>query len=294
VESSLKMDIIGYESRNIKHERNYATQELELASIGHTLNMWRHYLMEKRFELRTNHSGLKYLFEQTTLNSRKTRWLEFLSEYDFDIKHIKGKENKFFDTLIRRLNLMHDTTISMYHSDLKRRILDDVVTYQHYLEVKERLQQEYVQQKMKEYEMKEYGLLMHRNRIYVPSSRELRNLLLKEMHNVPYVRHPGYQKKKNSLVRSQFFWSGMKKDVVYYIAKCMECQKVKDEHRHPTDLLQPLLILEKKWEVVTIDFITKFLETTRQHDSIMVVVDKLTNDAHFVPVKTTHTLANIA
>jgi hypothetical protein len=35
--------------------------------------------------------------------------------------------------------------------------------------------------------MKEDGLLMHKNIIYVPSSRELRNLVLKEMHNVPYV-----------------------------------------------------------------------------------------------------------
>jgi hypothetical protein len=45
---------------------------------------------------------------------------------------------------------------------------------------------------MKEYEMKEYGLLMHKNRIYVPSSREIRKLVLKEMHNVQYVGHPGY------------------------------------------------------------------------------------------------------
>jgi hypothetical protein len=66
------------------------------------------------------------------------------------------------------------------------------------------------------------------------------------------------------------------------------------EHRHPTGLLQPLPIPEKKWEVITIDFITKLPRTTRQHDSIMVVVDKLTKDAHFVPVKTTHTMANIA
>jgi transposase InsO family protein len=46
--------------------------------------------------------------------------------------------------------------------------------------------------------------------------------------------------------------------------------------------------------VITIDFITKLPRTTRQHDSIMVVVEKLTKDAHFVPVKTTHTTANIA
>jgi hypothetical protein len=44
--------------------------------------------------------------------------LEFLSEYDFDISHIKGKENKIVDALSRRVHLMHDTTISMHQSDI--------------------------------------------------------------------------------------------------------------------------------------------------------------------------------
>jgi hypothetical protein len=84
--------------------------------------------MGKRFELRIDHSGLKYLFEQPTLNARKTRWLEFLSEYDFDIKHIKGKQNKVVDALSRRVHLMHATTISMHQSYLERIILYVVVT----------------------------------------------------------------------------------------------------------------------------------------------------------------------
>jgi hypothetical protein len=75
---------------------------------------------------------------------------------------------------------------------LKRRILDGLDIDQHYLQVKENLQQGDVQQKIKEYEIKEDGLLMHKNRIYVPSSGELRNLVLKEMHDVPYVGHPSY------------------------------------------------------------------------------------------------------
>jgi hypothetical protein len=69
---------------------------------------------------------------------------------------------------------------------------------------------------------------------------------------------------------------------------------VKAEHRHPTGLLQPLPIPEKKWEVLTMDFITGLPKMNRKHDSIMVVVEKLTKVAHFVPVKTTHTMANIA
>jgi hypothetical protein len=44
--------------------------------------------------------------------------MEFLSEYDFDIKHIKGRENKVVDTLIRRVHEMHARTISMYKSYL--------------------------------------------------------------------------------------------------------------------------------------------------------------------------------
>jgi hypothetical protein len=134
--------VIGYEFRKLKeHERNYSMHDLELASIIHALRMWRHYLMGTKFELRTYHIGLKYLFEQLTLNSRQTRWLEFLSEYDFDINHIKGKENKVVDALSRRVHLMHSTIVSMHQSDLKSRISDGLVTNQHYLHVKENLQQ---------------------------------------------------------------------------------------------------------------------------------------------------------
>jgi hypothetical protein len=115
--------------------------------------------MGNKFELRTNHIGLKYIFEQPTLNSRQTRWLEFLSEYDFDVKHIKRKENKVSDALSRRVHLMHATVVSMHQSDLKRRILDGLVIDQHYLQVKEKLQQGNVQQKIKEYEIKEDKLI---------------------------------------------------------------------------------------------------------------------------------------
>jgi hypothetical protein len=100
--------VVCYESKKMKeHERNYTTHDLELESIVHALKMWRHYLMGKSFELRTYHSGLKYLFGQPTLNSKKSRWLYFICEYDFEIKNIKGKENKVVDALSRRVHEMH-------------------------------------------------------------------------------------------------------------------------------------------------------------------------------------------
>jgi hypothetical protein len=75
--------------------------------------------MGTKFELRTDHYGLKHLFGLPTLNVRQTRWLEFLSEYEFEIKHIKGKENQVVDARNRRAHEMHIETKRKYGIDLK-------------------------------------------------------------------------------------------------------------------------------------------------------------------------------
>jgi hypothetical protein len=56
--------VISYKSKKLKeHETNYATNELELATLHHALKMLRNYLMGRKFKLRIDHNGLKYLFE---------------------------------------------------------------------------------------------------------------------------------------------------------------------------------------------------------------------------------------
>lgn len=92
--------VIAYMSRKLKpYEQNYASHDLELATMVHALQMWRHYLLGKPFELKTDHHGLKYLFTQPNLNARKRRWLELISDYDFNISYLKGKENWVVDAL---------------------------------------------------------------------------------------------------------------------------------------------------------------------------------------------------
>jgi hypothetical protein len=86
----------------------------------------------------------------------------------------------------------------------------------------------------------------------------------------------------------------MKKEVANYIDRCLECQRVKKEHRNPEGLLQPFPILKWKCDVFIVDFMTKLPRTMKQNDSIMVVVDKLTKATHFIPVKTTQKAKNIA
>jgi hypothetical protein len=185
--------VVCFETKKLKkNEMIYATHDLELEVIVHVLKKWRHYLMGNKFELRTYHNGLGYFFDQPTLNARKIRWLEFLCEYDFHIKHIKGRENKVVDALNRRVHELHTTSISMYQTDLKGRISKAAKAYLQYMEMVTKLQQGKMQQIVEDYKLGNNEVLLYKNQIYVPNSHELRGTILKEMHNVPYVGHPRY------------------------------------------------------------------------------------------------------
>jgi hypothetical protein len=87
-----KGHVICYESKKLNnHEINYVTHDLELNIIVHALEMWRHYLLGRIVFIMTDQSGLRYLFYKPKLNAREARWMNLFSEFDFEIKHIKGK-----------------------------------------------------------------------------------------------------------------------------------------------------------------------------------------------------------
>jgi hypothetical protein len=85
----------------------------------------------------------------------------------------------------------------------------------------------------------------------------------------------------------------MKGDITEYVSLCDTCQRVKVEHQRPAGLLQPLKILEWKWEEIRMDFIVRLPRTQVGYDSIWVIVDWLTKVSHFIPVKTTYSGAKL-
>jgi hypothetical protein len=89
-----------------EHQINYVTHDLELDAILYALKMWRHYLLGRIFLLITYHSGLRYLFDQPKLNDRQATWMDVLNEFDFQIKHIKGEENRVVDSLSRSMKVV--------------------------------------------------------------------------------------------------------------------------------------------------------------------------------------------
>lgn len=87
--------VVCYESWKLnENEHNYPTHDLKLVTIIHALNIWRHYLLGRRFVLMSDHTSLRYLFDQPNMNGRQARWLAMINEFDFEIRYIKGKENR--------------------------------------------------------------------------------------------------------------------------------------------------------------------------------------------------------
>lgn len=80
--------------------------------------MWNNYLLGRKFILIIDYSGLKYLFERDKLNARKARWLVTLSEFDFKIRYIKGRENNVVNALRKRILICQGVAMIFYKIDL--------------------------------------------------------------------------------------------------------------------------------------------------------------------------------
>ncbi|GKE64851.1 putative reverse transcriptase domain-containing protein, partial [Tanacetum coccineum] len=91
-----------------------------------------------------------------------------------------------------------------------------------------------------------------------------------------------------------YWWLGIKKDIAVYVSKCLTCLKVKAKHQRPSGLLQQPEILVWKWEGITMDFITKLPRTSSRHDTIWVIVDRLTKSAHFLPMREDYKMDRLA
>lgn len=100
-----------------------------------------------------------------------------------------------------------------------------------------------------------------------------------ELHDIPVGRHSG-QDVTYRKIAMFFYWSKLRAEVKEYVRSCDVCQRVKTGHQFPGGLLQPLPILDKVWEHISLDFIDR-LPFSLGKDCIMVVVDRLTKVGHF-------------
>ncbi|GJX48848.1 putative reverse transcriptase domain-containing protein [Tanacetum coccineum] len=114
-----------------------------------------------------------------------------------------------------------------------------------------------------------------------------------EAHKSKYSIYPVADKMYYDL-RDRYWWPGMKKDVAVYVSKSLTCLKVNAEHQRPYGLLQKPEIPEWKREGIAMDFVTKLSRTSSGHDTIWVIVDRLTKSAHFLPMRENYKMDRLA
>jgi hypothetical protein len=149
---------------------------------------------------------------------------------------------------------------------------------------------------MDKYRMTGIGLwidvIYYKVRIFLVPGSSFKRKVLQAFHDSSLAGHQGFIKTYRQ-IGERFAWKGLKGEVMRYIKECTLCQKNKDEHTHPTGLLQPLHIPEHKWESVSMDFITG-LPKTQGKDYIFVVVDRLTKFAHFFAISMDFNASQVA
>lgn len=122
----------------VTQEKTYLTHMLELAGIVSPLKICQHYLYGVHFGMHTDHKSSMYLFDQKELNMRHKRWMEFIKEYEFELKYHPGKANVVLDalswkTLSKAMFMMHEMSLCENFRDLSMKVtcLEDLVLLNH-------------------------------------------------------------------------------------------------------------------------------------------------------------------
>nr|GEU75018.1 putative reverse transcriptase domain-containing protein [Tanacetum cinerariifolium] len=262
--------VIAYASRQLKvHENSYTTHDLELGLVVFALKIWRHYLYGTKCMVFTDYKSLQHILDQK-VNMRQRRWLELLSDYDCDIRYHLGKENVVADALTQIKALKPDNPKNEDVGDMIRKDIP-----------KENL------------EPRADGTLCLNGRSWLPCYDDLRSIIMHESYKSKYYIHTGSNKMYQDM-KKLYWWPNMKANISTYVSKCLTSARVKAEHQRPLRLLVQPAIPKWKWDNITMDFITKLPKSSQGFVTILVIVDRLTKSAHFLPIRENDPLDKLA
>uniref|UniRef100_A0A8C5LUM7 Gypsy retrotransposon integrase-like protein 1 n=1 Tax=Leptobrachium leishanense TaxID=445787 RepID=A0A8C5LUM7_9ANUR len=270
---------VAYFSRTLTApERNYDVGDRELLAIKMSLEEWRHLLEGSEFPITifTDHKNLEYLQKAKRLKPRQARWALFFCRFNLHITHRPGSKNGKADALSRMnfVQLPDEDEYILPKSCFVTRtssIWDTIKLYSN--DIKDTISHIPLQKKN--------GYVFRNNRIVVP--QEARLHVLQYFHDTTIGGHTGFHKTLEVIKRS-FWWPYMKKEIRAYVHHCPTCLQTKSLHTLPQGLLQPLPIPKSPWTDISMDFITE-LPMSSDCNTIMVIVDRFSKMAHFIPVK---------
>ena len=129
------------------------------------------------------------------------------------------------------------------------------------------------------------GRLFFRDRLYIPDT-ELRPLLIKLAHDSVETGHPGKNKLYEILSRD-YFWPRISYDAAQYCRNCHDCIRNKGSKLRYQGTLKPLPLPVQRWRDISVDFVGPLVKHAHtKNNCIMVVVDRLSKDRHYIPCNT--------
>lgn len=140
----------------------------------------------------------------------------------------------------------------------------------------------------------ENGALLYKGKIFAPEGTRLQ--ILQTCHDDPLAGHFGFKRTLQGIQR-EFYWPGMRKYVKDYVRTCQACLRAKSTRHARYGTLQALPIPDKIWEDISMDMITDLPPSKlmgRTHDSILVIIDRLSKMAHYIPISKKLTAAGLA
>ena len=269
--------------------RGLTVYEKEYLAILMAVDAWRHYLLQAEFFIHTDHQSLTHLNEQRLHTAWQQKVFSRLLGLQYKILYRKGNENGVADALSRRQHPEQLLSVS----SIKHQWLEQVVAgYQTDPRAMELLQRLVVQQDSTGPFSLLAGVIRHKGRVWLGTNKEVQQLVLQAFHAEPVGGHSGapatYQR-----IKCIFFWPQLKKDVWQFVQSCSTCLQAKPDRAKYPGLLQPLPVPSESWEMVSMDFI-EGLPTSGTANAILVVVDKYSKFAHFIPLRHPFTAATVA
>ena len=135
-------------------------------------------------------------------------------------------------------------------------------------------------------------LMLRKGKVYVPKDKALRVEIIRLHHDTPMGEYGG-QWKIAEMVTRNFWWPGVMREVKQYVEGYDTCQRNKNCTEQPAGKLMPNSIPDKAWMHISADFSMK-LPLVQGYDSILVVVDRFTKMAYFVPTTEKTTAEGLA
>src|SRR5580658_1374696 len=245
-----------------------------MLAIQQAFKVWRHHLEGAKFPVvvRTDNEALKWFQTARNLTRRQARWHHKLSGFDYKIEYLPGKSNPA-DALTRRPDMRPDERDNLGQVVIPNdRVVDGEVTDEEEIpeEVTRAMEaleetplrkgtataemERYAREKGKRFEERMGVWYDEEGRMWVPADPKTRRGLVREYHDEPHVGHPG-RDKTLELLRRDYVWDGMRKDVEEYVKTCTVCQRTKIFPHKPIGLLQPILPATHPWEEITVDLI---------------------------------------